>query len=254
MSFFDQFLTEKSASNPNGLFSKPTAGAQGTVSGAASQNMMGAAQSMPTGQAASLAQQGSPPMAERPQPQVQGLKPVTGPGANWANNFMKTRSMGNQIGVGLAAGGRMPMMLSDKQSKAKITELENELQKTYAALGGAQSPQPNVRAPDTNALDRAAGYRGVGSYGYEYKDPNAPGAAPGKQSGPMAQELQSLPGVVQQGPDGMKRVDTGRLTLNNASAIGQHQRDIDQLKAQLAAIDPETGMDLEAEYPTVRPY
>lgn len=270
MSYFDQFLQQKSASNPNGLFSKPTAGAQptGTISGAASQNMTQAASSVPTGQAATLAQQGTPTAAAAAGPMgalaSQVSKPQQGPGADWANKFKKTSGIVHGIGGvsgAMGAIGHAIPMLSDKQSKEKITQLENELQKTYAALGGAQSPKPDVKAPDTAALDRAAGYsgfdpgagiyRGVGSYGYEYKDPNAQGAAPGKQSGPMADELKGLPGVVKPGADGMDRVDTGRLSLNNASAIGQHQRDIDDLKAKLAAIDPETGMDLEAEYPDV---
>jgi hypothetical protein len=112
------------------------------------------------------------------------------------------------------------------------------------------TPRRKLRTPDTAALDRSAGYRPVGTYGYEYKNPNAPGAAPGPQSGPMADELKGLPGVVKPGPDGFDRVDLGRLSLNNASELGQHRRELDdkadrseveKLRRQLAALGGATS-------------
>jgi hypothetical protein len=140
---------------------------------------------------------------------------------------------------------------SGGESDARIRELEDELQRTHAALGGAPSAvYPTPQAPDEEALDRSAGYRPVGTYGYEYKDPGAPGAAPGPQSGPMADELKGLPGVVKPGPDGFDRVDLGRLSLNNASELGQHRRELDdkadrseveKLRRQLAALGGATS-------------
>jgi len=136
----------------------------------------------------------------------------------------------NQMQAGMAQmGGGMGAMLSDKRSKDRIRELE-DLNDSYAALMSRDTAKPDVRRPDTDALDRAANYNGVGSYSYEYKDPNAAGAAPGEHVGPMAHELRSIPGVVQPGADGMDRVDTPRLTMSNASAIGEHERDIQDLK------------------------
>ncbi len=73
--------------------------------------------------------------------------------------------------------------------------------------------------------------RAAQGYQYNYKDPNAPGAAPGKQVGPMAQNLPAS--VVGTGPDGKKSVDTSRLSLVNTAAISETQRKVDQLEALL---------------------
>jgi len=107
--------------------------------------------------------------------------------------------------------------------------------------------RPNVKAPPVADLDRAYersqydiaigdpyDLRPAKPYTYEYKDPKAPGAKPGKQTGPMAQDLEHLPGVVQQTPQG-KMVDTQRLTAVNASALGEQQKRLDRLEARLEA-------------------
>ena len=65
------------------------------------------------------------------------------------------------------------------------------------------------------------------AYSYRYKDPEAPGASPGEHVGPMAQELErSKIGrtVVTTGPDGMKAVDTERLTMALAGALARVAR------------------------------
>jgi hypothetical protein len=146
---------------------------------------------------------------------------------------------GGQMMRGL--GGASPTMmaglsaLSDEDSKTKIRELEGELARTYAALGGGPSTgnvQP--QAPDTAGLDSA--YRRAGSYSYEYKDPSLPGAAPGRQAGPMADELKGIPGAVSTGPDGFDRVDIPRMTMANASQTGTNTRDIDELRREMDAL------------------
>ncbi len=121
-------------------------------------------------------------------------------------------------------------------SEAERRQMDQLVDRTRGATYGTQASYPTPRAPDTDALDRAAGYRSVGSYGYDYKDPSVPGAADGRQSGPMADELRGLPGVVKPGPDGMDRVDTGRLTMDNTSELGQHRRELDQ-KADRSELD-----------------
>lgn len=65
---------------------------------------------------------------------------------------------------------------------------------------------------------------GARGYSYRYLDPRTPGAAPGQQTGPMAQNLARQPamrGVVSAGADGRERVDTGRLSLVTASALSE---------------------------------
>lgn len=60
------------------------------------------------------------------------------------------------------------------------------------------------------------------AYRYKYKDPKVPGAAEGEHVGPMAQDLETTrigKTIVETGPDGRKRVDTGRLTLALGSVV-----------------------------------
>jgi hypothetical protein len=130
--------------------------------------------------------------------------------------------------VGGVAGAAMKA--SDVRSKKKIQELE-DVSAQYRALLDERSPYPTTQGPNTSALDA---HRGAGAYSYEYRDPSMPGAAPGRQSGPMSHELRSMPGVVQQGPDGYERVDTGRLALNNTSALAETVRRDDEQDRALA--------------------
>jgi hypothetical protein len=126
--------------------------------------------------------------------------------------------------------GRFAGMLSDERSKEKIRELEG-VRERYEAL---------LDTPSSTAES----FRGVSAKEFEYKDPDAPGAAPGKQEGPMAHELRPL-GVTQIGPDGMERVDTDRLSLKNASAQGETSRELSALRERLAMLedDPDAVLD-----------
>ena len=76
--------------------------------------------------------------------------------------------------------------------------------------------------------------RGAQGYNYAYRDPERHGE--GRYVGPMAQDLEHLPGVVQQGQDGTKAIDSPRLTLANTAAVSEQQRRIDELEAQLQAL------------------
>ena len=105
-----------------------------------------------------------------------------------------------------------------------------------AALGGptALSDVPRA-APDYQALD-AANLRPAQGYEYSYKDPQADGA--GRYVGPMAQDLEHLPGVVEQGPDGKKAINAPRLTLANTAAVSELQRKQDAIMAALRGAQP----------------
>jgi hypothetical protein len=83
-------------------------------------------------------------------------------------------------------------------------------------------------------------------YEYAYKDPQENGA--GRFVGPMAQDLEHLPGVVEQKPNGEKAINAPRLTLANTAAVSEQQRQMDEIKAQIAALG---GMP-SAPYPTPR--
>jgi hypothetical protein len=110
---------------------------------------------------------------------------------------------------------------SDEHSKERIRELEGQLQ----ALSPAEQRPEGVD------------FRNAHGYSYEYKDPKQKGAVPGIQVGTMAQELERTDGApyVHDTPQG-KTVDTSRLPLALAPAIGHTQRRVDDLERQLDAL------------------
>lgn len=181
--------------------------------------------------------------------------------------------------VGGAAQGLATM--SDERSKKEIQSLKGELAQAYGAIGdhsragrdaqtyqGEPDPTAHLGTRPSSAGQPAANYdhargaaftrqlesrnamaqaygapdlRGAPGSAYEYKDPSAPGAAPGEHIGPMAQDLEANPATahtVHTGPDGMKRVDTGRLALTNTSAISDQQRRMDDLEQRVAGMQP----------------
>lgn len=81
--------------------------------------------------------------------------------------------------------------------------------------------------------------RSAPGYSYRYKQPSAPGAAPGTHYGPMAQDLERTPvgrSTVVTAPNGTKMVDTPRLTLVNTAALHGQQQEIDDLQRKLDAL------------------
>lgn len=86
-------------------------------------------------------------------------------------------------------------------------------------------------------------------YEYAYKDPERHGE--GRYVGPMAQDLEHLPGVVEQGPDGTKSINAPRLTLANTAAVSEQQRRLDRLE-QLSALSGGAQFG-NVPYPTLKP-
>lgn len=82
-------------------------------------------------------------------------------------------------------------------------------------------------------------FRKTPGYSYEYKHGmmGAPGTAPGKHFGPMAQDLEKTKAgksVVKPGADGMKRVDTSRLTLLQSAALHDIVKRLDKMEKRRA--------------------
>jgi hypothetical protein len=164
-----------------------------------------------------------PPQAPPPKP---GMAPQRPPAASMS------------AGMGGA-------MMSDARSKERIRELE-DLNDTYASLlDGPATAKPTPRAPNVSALDRAHGeqFRDAGSYEYSYKDPSH---GEGRFAGPMAHELKRIPGVVKPTPEGDK-VDPGRLSLATASVVGEHERELNDIRDDYEAL-----LDRNVEYPRPR--
>lgn len=133
--------------------------------------------------------------------------------------------------VGSAAGA---MAMSDVRAKKNIERAD-----VLESLGGDAPPShaayPELTAPDTAALDAAYTSQGgapnlrpAQGYEYSYKDPQRHGE--GRFVGPMAQDLEQLPGVVQETPGGGKAIDTSRLSLVNTAAVSEQQRRLDELE------------------------
>ncbi len=81
----------------------------------------------------------------------------------------------------------------------------------------------------------------IKNYVYNYK-PEAtqidPNIDPNQEHiGPMAQDIEQVnPACIKETPEGVKTVDTGRLAMMNAGAIGDLAREIQALKARLAKL------------------
>lgn len=91
-----------------------------------------------------------------------------------------------------------------------------DAQQGYGSFGDGRDAIPNLRPAQ--------------AYEYSYRDPERHGE--GRFVGPMAQDLEHLPGVVQQAPDGTKAIDAPRLTLANTAAVSEQQRRLDELEAE----------------------
>lgn len=77
-------------------------------------------------------------------------------------------------------------------------------------------------------------------YEYAYKDPERHGE--GRYVGPMAQDLEHLPGVVEQGADGTKSINAPRLTLANTAALSEQQRRDDEDRKRLERLERLTAL------------
>jgi len=122
--------------------------------------------------------------------------------------------------------------------------IEAQRDGSIASLGGSLlaagiGALSDIRAKkNVRGTDAVAAFEPLGSYAYDYRDPYAPGARPGPNVGPMAQELARTPEgrtVVERGPDGRLSVDSGRLAMMNASATGDLARRLDALEAEQPA-------------------
>lgn len=114
---------------------------------------------------------------------------------------------------------------------------------TVTGEGGLSDYRARARAANAPNL------RDTTASTFEYKDPARHGE--GTYVGPMAHELESLPGVVHEQPDGTKAIDTGRAALVGLSAAGEQQRTTDDLDERLGRI--EGLLDASEDKPAAKP-
>lgn len=115
-----------------------------------------------------------------------------------------------------------------------------------AATSGANAPGQGAGAPaqTSPATDALMPLRPVS---YEYKPGIAgqPGAPTGRHTGVLADDLERTPAgaaTVQPGPDGLKRVDPGRLSLLLAAADAEQERRLRRLESERATM-PQASAD-----------
>lgn len=131
---------------------------------------------------------------------------------------------GQQFGSTLAQLGAIA---SDRAAKTAIRPLDDVFGASEARAAQDTGPRFDLRPAE--------------AFSYEYRDPARHGE--GQFVGPMAQDLEHLPGVVQQQADGTKAVDTGRVAMVTASAVGEQQKEIDRLKVLLDASERRASRD-----------
>jgi len=133
---------------------------------------------------------------------------------------------------------------SDEDVKTDITPADTETQDFLNTLNSSNEKVATGTTSDEDAkMDVKSGkpdtqkmLSALTANSYKYKDPSAPGSAPGTHFGPMAQELQKSKAgasTVERGPDGTLRVDGARLALVLASAAGDMHQRINKLEAAL---------------------
>lgn len=151
-----------------------------------------------------------------------------------------------------AGGGNNPT--SDIRAKKDIQPVSFQGQRPNERVQGELDRVQYLRAlgggdPSlTSTAEFAPGpnLRPARGYEYSYRDPQQHGE--GRYVGPMAQNLEHLPGVVEQGSDGTKSINAPRLTLANTAAVSEQQRQQDEirrrqdeLEAQLRALGGGSG-------------
>lgn len=130
--------------------------------------------------------------------------------------------------VASTAGPFLAAAVSDIRAKKNIKPAGEDVSNAFRSMNRDANTikNTNVAYPNTGGLG--------GAYSYEYKNPNAPGAKPGTQYGPMAQDLEQTPAgasVVSTGPDGMKGIDTQRLSLMSAAELAKQRQELDAIMA-----------------------
>jgi hypothetical protein len=117
--------------------------------------------------------------------------------------------------------------LSDMRAKKDIRPATGDVS---AAFRTADQNVAALQAP-TNYGVAPSLYPRAPAYAYNYRDPNAAGAEPGRQYGIMAQDLEKTPAgasVVGE-KNGRKYIDPNRLSLMTAAEVARQRQELDAL-------------------------
>lgn len=154
-----------------------------------------------------------------------------------ANNaqpsFWERLALAGVGAAGSAGGGLLgnAALMSDERVKTDIAPVGSGKHRSIFADAPLEARQPH----DSDSL--ADHLRGAPGYRYRYREGFGEDAGV-EHAGPMAQDLERGPfgkALVKQGPDGIRRVDTARLSLVNHAALSSMRSELDRLKQELAA-------------------
>lgn len=146
----------------------------------------------------------------------------------------------------LLSDARCKMILSAFESGEDLSDRDieflNSLQGNKFSFGGKDYDTGDMEDWDSSVLDGYAEH--IKNYLYTYKpeaqslDPGDEQLDPGQEHiGPMAQDIEQVnPACVKETPEGVKTVDTARLAMMNAGAIGDLARELKELKAVLGGL------------------
>lgn len=179
------------------------------------------------------------------QQQVQGLQGMAGIAGQQVNNLAGAQQNYNQNNLGSigAYNGALGSFMGGANTAETSIELANNKNQSglFGGLlsGGSgilsdERAKTNVKPADAKIkdfLDKA------GAHEYSYKDPSQPGAAPGKQVGPMAQELeQSELGAKMVNDSGQgKSVDFQRGLGTLVAALASLNKRLDHMEGKKPA-------------------
>jgi endosialidase-like protein len=145
---------------------------------------------------------------------------------------------------------RAPAYTKEQIEQTPAFKFDNEAGIWRAPMWDAEDRAAEARAnrsvgrfPDVSGSEAGAQQmvRSAPGYAYKYKDSAQAkfGEDDRTHYGPMAQDLEKTPmgaSTVVEGPGGTKMVDTPKLTLANTAAASGQQKELDELRRQLAAL------------------
>lgn len=168
---------------------------------------------------------------------------MVGQGFGYDQMNTQAQLQADQNTLGWYGAERGMDMQQDQFSHQKMMDRFNmgmQAAKTVAgavggAMGGGMMSDERAKTgirPTSLAASRAVGDITPAVYNYK------PGAGPGgERIGPMAQDLEQNPytaSLVQEGPDGLKRVDVGGLAALATSATAEHEGRLRQLESMVS--------------------
>lgn len=159
-----------------------------------------------------------------------------------ANRAAAARAYGGVVGANRAArtstfGQNLEedrnKMAADQQHQDASNRKVGSFINTVGTLFAVASDERAKKQVEPAATSLRELLETASAHEYSYKDPAAPGAAPGRHIGPMAQDLEQTKlgkSMVHEGPDKTKMVDGGRAGLTALAAASFLHKRINKLE------------------------